>query len=332
MILKVRGSAVHAVMTFHPSYTEDNLSLQFDGTTAEKVVHYTGIRFRKIARNDWSFKEYAIKGVKQFLDTHSLDKDQIDVLVCVTQSNGTSIPSLSFFLHEKLELSTSVYCIDVNSGCSGYVQGIQLVQSILATMSKKECNGLLICGDLSSNLIDPKDQSVRPIFSDAISVTQIKSSSEYTNGISTFSIDADGKGRQAIYSDETTGSKLQLNGIDVFNHSIKMVPSNLTQLQNALDTSDFTSKEIFFHQANKIINNSLVRKMGFNSSLVPSTLYDFGNTASASIPLTICNHFSGRDIQLKHLLLCGFGIGFSVASGFVFFDTSIIHPPQCLDL
>lgn len=332
MIARVTGSAVKAVMTFHPNRTEDNIELLFQDTTAEQVVLHTGIRYRKIAEPTWSFASYALKCVQDFFATQSLDKDRIDVVVCVTQSAGLSIPSLSFFLHESLALPESVCCLDVNLGCSGYVQGIHLVQSLLASIDQKESNGLLICGDFSSQLIDPEDQSVRPIFSDAVSVTHIQSSVEYGNHVSEYSIDSDGKGRKAIYLNDEKEGKLKLNGIDVFHHSIKMVPPNLTRLIETSVKSDEQPAAVLFHQANKIINDSLQRKMGFDDSHVPSTLYNFGNTASASIPLTICTHFSGKRINQRKLLLCGFGIGFSVASGLVVFDVLKVDPPKCLDL
>jgi 3-oxoacyl-[acyl-carrier-protein] synthase-3 len=332
MITRVKGSAVKSVMTFHPSRSEDNKEISFHETTAEQVIRHTGIRYRKIADDSWKFEEYALKCAEYFFQSQDIHKSDISVLVCVTQSAGLSIPSLSFFLHEKLELNTTVCCLDVNLGCSGYVQGIQLVQSLLSSAFDKEAKGLLICGDFSSHLIDPSDQSVRPIFSDALSVTLIQSSDQYADKAATFSIASDGKGRQAIYLNEERKGKLRLNGIDVFNYSMKMVPTNLHELIENLSEQEFNPSAIIFHQANKIINDSLSRKMGFDSDSVPSSLDHFGNTASASIPLTICTHFSGTSINQRYLLLCGFGIGFSVASGLVFFDTSEIHPPISLDL
>lgn len=332
MITSIAGSAVKSVMTFHPGQTEDNSDLIFHDVSAEQLIRHTGIRYRKIAPKSWSFEQYTLKCVDRFLSLRSLNKDEIDVLVCVTQSSGSSIPSVSFFLHEKLGLSSSVCCLDVNLGCSGYVQGLQIVQSLLATSLDKEMNGLLVCGDFSSHLIDPTDQSVRPIFSDALSVTHIQSSERYREKSSTYLIETEGKGRHAIYLNESTEGKLRLNGIDVFNYSLKMVPPNLIRLKENIGEQQFNPVAILFHQANKIINDSICRKMKLEEFVVPDSLYLYGNTSSASIPLTFCNHFAGKEVKQNHLLLCGFGIGFSVASGLVLFDTSDVTQPLTLDL
>jgi 3-oxoacyl-[acyl-carrier-protein] synthase-3 len=331
MISITKGSAVKSVMTFHPSNTEDNIELLFNDTTAEQIIRHTGIRYRKIVDEFWGFDKYVLKCTEQFFQSQSIEAIDIDVLICVTQSAGRAIPSLSFFLHEKLNFKNSVCCLDVNLGCSGYVQGIQLVQSLLASDVKSKVNGLLICGDFSSRLIDSNDKSVKPIFSDAISITHIQRSEEYYDKESTFSIDSFGSGRHAIHLNDDLDGKLRLDGIDVFNYTLKMVPANLKKIEETMGGQKLSQSQIFFHQANKIINDSLARKIGINENL-PSSLYNYGNTASASIPLTICNHFSGVRLRESKLLLCGFGIGFSVASGFIFFDTTVIHPPTCLDL
>jgi 3-oxoacyl-[acyl-carrier-protein] synthase-3 len=47
----------------------------------------------------------------------------------------------------------------------------------------------------------------------------------------------------------------------------------------------------------------------------PSTLYEFGNTSSATVPITIC-HKLNEAIQQRAIkvVACGFGIGLSWAS------------------
>lgn len=331
MISNIAGSAIKGIMTFHPTKTEDNLDLMLTNASAEQIVKHTGIRFRKIVDKYWRFDEYVLQCVERFFQSQPIKKDNIDYLVCVTQSAGVGIPSLSFYLHDRLQFKNSACCIDVNLGCSGYVQGIQLIQSLMATDLNSEVNGLLICGDFSSQLIDSNDQSVKPIFSDAVSITHIQRAKQYDFQTSSFSIDTLGSGRHAIEMKNEPNGKLKLDGIDVFNYSLKMVPSNLRRLEESMNGPKLSQSIIFFHQANKIINDSLSRKLGLAADL-PSTLHTYGNTGSATIPLTLCNYFSGNSIKSKNLFLCGFGIGFSVASGYVFFDTSVISPPQCMDL
>ena len=60
------------------------------------------------------------------------------------------------------------------------------------------------------------------------------------------------------------------------------------------------------------MNNMIAKKLKFEPSKVPSSMWNFGNTSSASIPLTIVTQL--KDSCEKHnvnLLCCGFGVGLS---------------------
>jgi 3-oxoacyl-[acyl-carrier-protein] synthase-3 len=67
-----------------------------------------------------------------------------------------------------------------------------------------------------------------------------------------------------------------------------------------------------FHQANRMINETIRKKLGLPAEKVPSSLQEFGNTSGASLPVTMTTRL--RDALAegkKRLLLCGFGVGLS---------------------
>ena len=67
------------------------------------------------------------------------------------------------------------------------------------------------------------------------------------------------------------------------------------------------------------MNNMIAKKLKLEESKVPSCMYKFGNTSSASIPLTIVTQLKGKCGNNARLLCCGFGVGLSW--GTVVFDT-----------
>ena len=79
----------------------------------------------------------------------------------------------------------------------------------------------------------------------------------------------------------------------------------------AKDQIDF----FVFHQANKLINESVRKKLKLEPAKCPYSIDVFGNTSSASIPLTMC-YMLRNELQSKKLtlLLSGFGVGFSWGS------------------
>ena len=71
-----------------------------------------------------------------------------------------------------------------------------------------------------------------------------------------------------------------------------------------------------FHQANYMINESVRKKLKItDKAKVPYSIQKFGNTSSASIPLTMITQLKDQLSKGdKTLLLSGFGVGFSWAS------------------
>ena len=67
-----------------------------------------------------------------------------------------------------------------------------------------------------------------------------------------------------------------------------------------------------FHQANRMINETIRKKLGLPVEKVPSTLHDFGNTSGASLAVTMTARIQESLSTGRHRLsLSGFGIGLS---------------------
>ena len=60
------------------------------------------------------------------------------------------------------------------------------------------------------------------------------------------------------------------------------------------------------------MNNMIAKKLKFEDGKVPSSMWDFGNTSSASIPLRIVTRLKEAAKQQSiNVLCCGFGVGLS---------------------
>jgi 3-oxoacyl-[acyl-carrier-protein] synthase-3 len=311
-ITKHHGIKIQGIVNVIPEQLEDNLHLTLlEESDRQKLIDYTGIRYRRISR--LPVKSLFARGIEELLKLTEWRQEDIDILICVTQTHETSIPSIACQLHGELNFTQQTMCYDINSGCSGYVYGLQTIASILATVNKEGARALFCCGDVSTHLLSESDTSTQPIFSDAISVTAVEYESKNNDITAYFNLETIGKGQTAIYSEINNENKkiMRLNGIDVFAYSVKYVPQNIQALIETAKISNESINAYIFHQANKLINDAIVRKLNLNSELVPQTLSIYGNTASASIPITLCTN-----LEKIHnwVILSGFGVGFSVAS------------------
>lgn len=281
------------------------------GDEAAAFENRTGIRDRYIVSDSVNIKDYFQKAIQKLMESQEWQTSEVDILICVTQTPDIPFPSLSNRLAGALNFSTSTYCIDLNIGCSGYPYALDLVSKLTQNSTVKK-NAIVCVGDFSSRLMG-HDLSLKPIFSDAVSATAITYFP--TNKANVFTdfltIGAEHKAIEAVKVSD--GFQMKMNGLDVFNASYKFVPQSIGSVLQKAEMKIDDVEFFVFHQANKMLTEALRRQMNLTEDKVPYSIDKFGNTAIASIPLTLqenCVKFTVGDA----LVLCGFGVGFSVGT------------------
>ena len=99
-----------------------------------------------------------------------------------------------------------------------------------------------------------------------------------------------------------------------------MVPKSIKSVLERVDISLENLDYLIFHQANRFMTDFFVKKMKFDSRKVPYCLERFGNTSSASIPLTIVSELKGKLDTKTKVVLCGFGAGLSWGTSYIEFQ------------
>ncbi|CAD1791564.1 ketoacyl-ACP synthase III [Xanthomonas arboricola pv. juglandis] len=290
----------------------------------ERLVRNIGIETRRMA-SDWQcFSDLAFDATEVLLERLQWKREEIDALIVVTQSPDYPIPATAIILQDRLGLSHATVAFDVNLGCSAYPFGINLLGSMIAAGGVKK--GLLLVGDRSANLEDP-------IFSDSGTATAL----EFDQNAAPmyFDLNSDGSGYKAIilpvggqrepvaiqhllpYRENEKdrwhrATDLQLDGTAVLSFSTQRVPPAVDKLIAYAGVSKDDIDYFVFHQANRMINETIRKKLGLAIEKVPSTLRDFGNTSGASLPLTMTARIN-KELESgpKRVLLSGFGIGLS---------------------
>jgi len=112
---------------------------------------------------------------------------------------------------------------------------------------------------------------------------------------------------------------------------LREVVPNIRSLYEKYNLNLHETDYIFFHQANKLMLESVRKKLNVEAKKVPYSLYNYGNTSSATIPLTmVVNTRKELSENKNHLLLCGFGVGLSWGS--VFLETKNIYIPELIEV
>jgi 3-oxoacyl-[acyl-carrier-protein] synthase III len=315
MKVKIDSSAYYL-----PEKKENNKDLLIDNPKWEisKISDKTGIFIRSIASKHQTAADLAYEaGIRLFEDSSC--KEDIDLLVLVTQSPDYVLPTSACILQDRLGLSKKCTAFDVNLGCSGFIYALSIVGSMIESGVAKK--GLILCSDTYTKYIDKNDRTCRPIFSDGASATLLVGSD--MDNIGPFVLGTDGSGYEklivkeggarepSINSNSCYGS-LDMLGADVFLFTMNTVPDCVNELLNKakLDINDI---DLFvFHQASKLVLENLIRAMSLEKDKVFINMQNIGNTVSASIPIALKDaETEGRLRNGDKIMLIGFGVGLS---------------------
>lgn len=332
-----------------PKQTHDNKDIDIlKPNERDLFINTVGIRYRKLVTDGVTAADLCFEAAQKLLAELSWNRDEIKLLVFITQTPDYVIPNTSSILQQKLGLPKSCLAFDVNLGCSGYVYGLSIVGGLLQNMPGAKA--LLLVGDISTRTISMQDKSTAPLFSDAGTATAL----EYCKGGQIhFNLQTDGneyddiivpdggfRNRVTIESFELktyeggiqrSGLDMKLDGIKIFNFALREVAPNINTLLTDKGIDKESIDYFVFHQANRLMLESVRKKLQIAPEKVPYSLYDYGNTSSASIPVTlIANLRKQITTKTNRLLLSGFGVGLSWGSAYL--ETQNIVCPELIEL
>lgn len=307
------------------------------------IIKATGVERVRIADETMTSSDMCQYATEYLFEVDGIDKDIIDGLVFVSQTTDYILPATSISLQRRLGLSQDTICIDIHYGCSGYIYG--LFQAACWISSGMCSNVLVLAGDTTSRMINPKDKSLRMVFGDCGTATLVGKSDTLMG----FHIQSDGSGADRLiipaggfrtpitpetsvleYDEDHNGrtrNNLYMDGMAIFNFAITKVHKNINTL---LETMNWSKEEIglfALHQANVFMVNYVRKKLKVQAEVTPTNVTNYGNTGPASIPLLLSDLCGSGHYDLSKVVMSGFGVGLSWGSVTANLkDTKFYHP------
>ncbi|MBX3256045.1 MAG: ketoacyl-ACP synthase III [Chitinophagaceae bacterium] len=317
---------------------QDNLV--FPENDVKTFVSNVGIEEYRASEPAMCASDLCVAAAEKLIEDMGICKEDIGILVFVSQSpDYYFLPNTACIIQDRLNLSKETLAFDVPLGCSGYIYGLNIIASYLSAGQIKK--GLLLVGDTASKTTNAKDKSSALLFGDAGAATIL----EYAPGAEGihFHLATDGAGYKAIIVPEggfrnrfshgsleektneegliRCGINVHLDGFDVFSFGITEAPKTVKKLTEQLKLTNSDIDFAVFHQANKMMNEKIRKKLALPEDKVPYSLKKFGNTSSASIPLTMVAAIRGQlHRQKARVILCGFGVGLSWGTAYTTLD------------
>jgi 3-oxoacyl-[acyl-carrier-protein] synthase-3 len=238
-----------------------------------------------------NLKDSFLKIIKNSLRTNNL------------QTLSETLPNYTYYPLAKDEL----YLV-----CFGYHK----IKNFIQSNTLKQI--IIVAGDTYRSNINVDDRSTFLLFSDAVSATLLES--RESSQILGFDFGGDGINFEDIslakYSSQDSSSlNFYMNGAKVFQFTQKSIPDSINRVLTRTTTKIDELTLVIFHQASGIVLNTLNEKIALNKSQTYETISKFGNTGSASIPITLSEYLKFSSLKPGDLvLLSGFGIGLSFGS------------------
>lgn len=327
-------AAVTAIAYHLPARVETNadLSREFPEWNAEKIGAKTGIHCRHLSGASECSSDLGVKAAEKLFQKGACRPDEIDFLLFCTQTPDYFLPTTACLMQERLGLPQSAGALDFNLGCSGFVYGLSLAKGLIETGQARTV--LLITADTYTKLLKPSDRNVRTIFGDAAAATLVRAREDAPPDrdlIGPFVFGTDGRGapnlivkegafraRSSVTADAAAPLVLEMNGPEIFNFSLRVVPDSVEKLLQKSSTGSEAVDFYFAHQANQYMLEHLRDKMRLPKEKFFIGLRDCGNTVSASIPIALADAASQGLLKRDALLmLIGFGVGYSWGACFI---------------
>ena len=247
---------------------------------SRRVIKVLGVKSSFKSKPNTSTVDLFLFAAKKILIKNYIDKSNIGILICVTQTPDYLMPSCSNIVHQKLKLDERCPAYDINLGCSGYVYSLWNIMSVMQSNNIKK--GLLLVGDTISKTISKNDMSNNLLFGDAVSATII---SYKKKSINYFKLGSAKEGSDKLMI-KNSGFKdfnkknpaFFMDGKEVFNYVISNIPDIIKKI---VKLSGINFKKInyyIFHQANKMMLEKIFDNLNISNSKRLYSINKFGNT------------------------------------------------------
>ena len=308
-----------------------SLSCEYGEKEVLSIMKATGVERVRIADDGMTSSDMCYEAAQHLIEQEGIDKSEIDGLVFVSQTTDWILPATSINLQHRLGLGKNTVCIDIHYGCSGFIYGA--FQAALWIVSGACRNVLVLAGDTTSRMINPKDKSLKMVFGDC------GTAALFTKGDNPmgFSICSDGSGSdrlivpaggfrtpvtektsELIYDEDKNGrtlNDLYMDGGAIFNFALANVHKNVNGLIEDMGWQKGDVGLFALHQANVFMVNYVRKMLKVDREKVPVNVRDFGNTGPATIPFLfsdVCSH--NHPYNLEKVIMSGFGVGLSWGS------------------
>jgi len=324
LTIRVRAK-ISALGTYLPPRVLTNADLErMVDTTNDWILERVGIRERHIADQGVGASDMAVAAVKNLLESHPFDLQEVDLIVVGTVTPDMMYPSTACLVQHKLGIQNT-WGFDVSAGCSGFLYALNAGVKFVESGQYKKV--LVIGSDKNSAMTDYTDRAVCIIFGDGAGAVLLEPAQD-GEGIIDHVAQIEGSGGQFLYmpgggslnpsTHETVDQKMHYihqDGKSVFKYAVKKMAE---MTERVLEKNKLTGHDIecfIAHQANRRIITATADRLGMPLEKVIINIDRYGNTTAGTVPIAMQTAIEEGKLKKGDLvLLAAVGAGFTAGA------------------
>ncbi|MFA1714743.1 ketoacyl-ACP synthase III [Peribacillus frigoritolerans] len=289
-------------------------------TNDEWIVKRTGIKERRIAHEEEFTSDIGYKAVKDLMERYDKSVEDVDMIIVCTFTPDFNTPSVASLVQAKLGIKNTG-AIDLNAACAGFTYGLHVANGLVTSGLNKKI--LVIGADTLSKLMDYEDRATCILFGDGGGAVLVEYDEKQPSFLSSH-LYSEGEGGKHLYStnlstringeDLNDSGNLVQNGREVYKWAVTTVPKGM---QTVMKNAEYQLNDVDWfvpHSANLRMIESICERSGFPIERTLYSLVEYGNTSSATIPLSLeIGMKEGKLRDGEKVLLYGFGGGLAQA-------------------
>lgn len=307
------------------SYVPDKKLTNFDlekivETNDEWIVKRTGIKERRIADGNEFTSDISYKAVKNLMERYDKSVEDVDMIIVCTLTPDFKTPSVASLIQAKLGIKNAG-AIDLNAACAGFTYGLYIANGLVTSGLNKKV--LVVGAETLSKITDYEDRTTCILFGDGAGAVLVEYDEEMPSFISSHLGSEGDKGKHLyctnlsdqMFEEELINShKIVQNGREVYKWAVTTVPKGM---KNVVENAAISLNEVDWfvpHSANLRMIESICERSDYPIERTLYSLVDYGNTSSATIPLSLDQGvIEGKLQKGDKVLLYGFGGGLAQA-------------------
>lgn len=324
-----RGATIVGTGMYVPEKVLTNADFEkLVDTTDAWIRERTGIVERHIAAPDQAPSDLGVIASQRALETAGLGAEDVDQIIVATTTPDRLLPSCACTLQAKLGARrAAVY--DMYAACTGFIFGLGLARSVIGVGL---ADTVLVVGvETLSRFTDYTDRNTCVLFGDGAGAAVLRPCAREDGVLSVvmgsdgtlgeiLEIPAGGSARPATAATvEQREHFIRMRGKELYKVAVRTMEDSMRQAMDEVGLAAEDLELVIPHQANLRIIQAVQERLGLPAEKVIVNIDRYGNTSSASIPISL------DEVVRSGRLKPGHRVGFTAFGGGITWGATVLR-------